>query len=123
VVPVGNHRLRAVGTAEFAGHDLSIDPKRLALLKRLVGKLYPRLACAVDGPDTQAWAGLRPMCADGLPLLGPTRVPGLWLCTGHGHLGWTLAAGSGELVAAAILGSPLAMSLDDYSLERFDRSH
>jgi D-amino-acid dehydrogenase len=123
VVPVGNDWLRAVGTAEFAGDDRTIDPKRLDLLKRLVHKLYPRLACAVDAPDAQAWAGLRPMCADGVPLLGSTRVPGLWLCTGHGHLGWTLAAGSGELVAAAVLGQPVALSLDEYRLDRFDRPH
>jgi D-amino-acid dehydrogenase len=121
VVPVGDNRLRAVGTAEFAGHDLSIDPKRLALLKQLVHRLYPRLAPGVDGPAAQAWAGLRPMCADGLPLLGPTPVSGLWLCTGHGHLGWTLAAGSGDLVAAAVLGRAPALPLDDYRLDRFGR--
>jgi D-amino-acid dehydrogenase len=122
VVPVGNNRLRAVGTAEFAGYDMSIDPKRLDLLKRLVAKLYPRLTSGLNGPDAQTWAGLRPMCSDGLPLLGPTRVPGLWLCTGHGHLGWTLAAGSGDLVAAAVLGSPSTLPLDDYRLARFDLS-
>jgi D-amino-acid dehydrogenase len=121
VVPLGPDRLRAVGTAEFAGDNLGIDPARLGLLKQLVRKLYPRLAPAAEGPDAQAWAGLRPICADGLPLLGSTRVPGLWLCTGHGHLGWTLAAGSGELVAAAMLGRPLCLPLHDYRPDRFGR--
>lgn len=60
MAPLRNNRLRAVGTAEFAGDDLSIDPKRLALLQQLVRKLYPRLAPGMDGPDRtrQDQAGL-----------------------------------------------------------------
>jgi D-amino-acid dehydrogenase len=122
VVPVGRDRLRAVGTAEFDGHDLRVNPRRLALLEDLVHTLYPRLASGLQAPDTKAWAGLRPVCADGVPLLGPTPVPGLWLCTGHGHLGWTLAAGSGELVAAAVLGAAPRLALDGYLLGRFAKA-
>lgn len=92
-------RLRVAGTAEFCGDDLHIQPQRTANLARLAAQVYPALLQAAGTPAPRAWAGLRPMCADGRPLIGPTRVPGLYLNTGHGHLGWTVGAGSGELSA------------------------
>ena len=119
VVPVGKDRLRVVGTAEFAGHDLSLNPQRLDNLRRLLGRLYPRIDAALSADALQPWAGLRPLSSDGVPLIGRSTVPGLWLCTGHGQLGWTLAAGSGHCLAAALLGSTSAIDAADYSPARF----
>jgi D-amino-acid dehydrogenase len=86
--------LRVAGTAEFAGFDASIRPERVENLRRLVEAVYPQATSVVRSTDVQAWAGLRPMSADGVPILGRTRVENLFVNTGHGHLGWTMAAGS-----------------------------
>lgn len=59
------------------------------------------------------------MCADGKPLIGRTRVPGLFLNTGHGQLGWTTAAGSGELLAAAVTGAAPAVDPAPFAPARF----
>jgi D-amino-acid dehydrogenase len=59
------------------------------------------------------------MSADGVPILGATRIPGLFVNTGQGHLGWTMAAGSGKAVADSIVGAPPELKIDDYSLARF----
>lgn len=64
------------------------------------------LAPAIMGalkPATEIWSGLRPMSKAGRPYIGPTSVKGLWVNTGHGHMGWTLSAGSGDLIAAMII--------------------
>ena len=104
VVPLGN-RLRVVGTAEFAGRNTRIDPARIENLKRLLARLYPNLETRLDRVQGDAWAGLRPMSADGRPIIGASPVNGLWLNCGHGHLGWTKAAGSAKLLADLILGA------------------
>ncbi len=57
------------------------------------------------------WAGLRPLTPSNVPYLGATRIPALYLNTGHGTLGWTMAAGSGELIASLISGRPAAVAL------------
>jgi len=72
VVPIGTDRLRVVGAAEFSGFDRSIDSDRIATLVNVLEKNFPRLAKHVDRRDLSPWAGLRPMCADGVPLLGAT---------------------------------------------------
>jgi D-amino-acid dehydrogenase len=96
------------GTVEIAGWDLTIDPVRSAALVRRTAELFPA-ACDYDAPVH--WAGLRPLTPANVPYLGPTRLAGLFLNAGHGSLGWTLAAGCGELVAQAVSGEPLAMAL------------
>lgn len=103
VVPLGN-RLRVVGTAEFAGHDDRISPERVGNLETLLAGIYPRLAPELFRRGGEAWAGFRPMSADGMPFVGPTHVPGLWVNMGHGHLGWTLATGSARLLADLVTG-------------------
>lgn len=109
VTPLGTgttRRLRVAGTAEFCGNDLRIVPERVANLAHLARQLYPQVVDAAAPP--RSWTGLRPMCADGRPLVGPTRLSGLWLNTGHGHLGWTVGAASGQLLAAQMVGDPSA---------------
>ena len=121
VVPVGNDQVRAVGTAEFAGFDLSIDPARIENLKALLAELYPDFAAEITTDQFEPWTGLRPMCPDGVPLLGRTSLENLYLNTGHGHLGWTLAAGSAKLVADLIAGAKPDIPVEDFAPGRFWR--
>jgi D-amino-acid dehydrogenase len=116
VVPLADGRMRVAGTAEFAGYDTTLQPARIANLVGLLRRLYPDV---MRDADVVPWTGLRPMCADGVPLIGATRVPNLFLNTGHGHLGWTLAAGSGRLAADAVLGRAAEIDASRYALARF----
>ncbi len=59
---------------------------------------------AAAGEPIETWSGQRPMTQSGRPYIGPTSIKGLWINTGHGHMGWTLCAGSGELMADMIFG-------------------
>jgi D-amino-acid dehydrogenase len=118
VVPVGDDRVRVAGTAELAGYDLSIHPQRIENLKVLLRRMFPAFAAQLQENDFTPWAGRRPMSADGVPILGATRISNLYLNTGHGHLGWTLAAGSGRLVADAIARRAPALNNRDYELGR-----
>jgi D-amino-acid dehydrogenase len=119
VVPLGSDRIRVAGTAELAGYDLAINPRRIENLQRLLARLFPRFAERLTPADVTPWAGLRPMCADGVPLLGATALRNLWLNTGAGHLGWTLAAGSARCVADQIAGRAMQLDPQDYALNRF----
>ena len=100
IVRIGD-RVRVAGTAEFTGHDGSLNPKRVANLRELFFETFP------DYPDRsagEAWTGLRPMTPDGIPYLGPTPIRGLFLNTGHGHLGWTMSCGSAKAVTDLVMG-------------------
>ena len=119
VVPVGEDRVRVAGTAELTGFDLAIQPQRIENLKSLLRRMFPEFERRLGAEDFMPWAGLRPMCADGVPVLGATPIENFFLNTGHGHLGWTLAAGSGRLVADTIVGRPAAIGAADYALSRF----
>jgi D-amino-acid dehydrogenase len=90
-------RLRVAGTAEFAGYDTTIRPERIAPILKRTRAIFPRLEFA-DAAAEQ-WTGLRPTTPNNVPIIGPTRLPNLFLNTGHGTLGWTMAAGSGRLLA------------------------
>lgn len=102
VVPLGG-RLRVAGTAEFSGFDTTIREDRILNLTRLLNRVYPDVQ--LDDVELNAWAGLRPMPADGRPLLGQAGPTNLYLNTGHGALGWTLANASGKVVAEQITGA------------------
>lgn len=102
-------RLRVAGTAEFAGYDKRLTPSRIAALCRALETVLPEIARRVTKENVDSWAGLRPMSNDGRPFIGPTPVEGLFLNTGHGALGWTMAAGSGQLLADLALGRPTAI--------------
>ena len=97
-------RLRIAGTAEFTGYDTTPTPSRIALLRRALSTVLPDIAAIISANEISEWAGLRPLSNDGRPLIGPTSIDGLFLNTGHGALGWTLAVGSGELVADQVRG-------------------
>ncbi|HEX5477217.1 MAG TPA: D-amino acid dehydrogenase [Burkholderiales bacterium] len=89
-------RLRAAGTAELTGYDKAVNEVRCEAIARRVRYLFPELSglTIVD-----RWAGLRPATPTNVPVIGRTRLPNLYLNTGHGTLGWTLACGSGSVLA------------------------
>lgn len=102
-------RLRCAGTAAFEGWSDRLDARRAALAARHAGALFPR-AGALD--TAEPWCGLRPSTPHGLPYLGPAPgLDNLFLNTGHGTLGWTLAAGSARLTADLIGGRPPALDV------------
>lgn len=117
--PLGDEVLRVAGTAEFTGFDKSIPAARTGNLVRLVEAVFPELAEIMDQGSLNPWTGLRPMSSDGVPILGKTPIPGLFLNTGQGHLGWTMAAASGRVVADIILGRVPEVDADRYSPNRF----
>ncbi len=118
MAPLGE-RMRIAGTAEFAGYDTRPNLARSRSVLALAQNLFPQLTDAVAPDEIGYWTGLRPMSCDGPPLLGPTPVKGLFLNTGHGPLGWTLACGSARIVADCIADKATAISLDGLTLGRF----
>ena len=93
------NRIRVAGTAEFAGYDDAIHPKRIDYLYRMLENIYPSLYSQLEEGEGKIWHGFRPMSADGLPFIGTTKIEGLFVNCGQGHLGWTLAMGSAALLA------------------------
>jgi D-amino-acid dehydrogenase len=92
-------RLRIAGTVEFAGFDRTIRSARVEIVRRQGLANLPALARRLDPREAEPWACLRPVSVDGAPILGPSPIPGLYLNTAPGHLGWTLAAAAGSIVA------------------------
>ena len=97
---LGN-RLRAAGTAELAGYDTAVSPVRCAAIARRVVNLFPALRSITS---YESWAGLRPATPGNVPIVGGTRLSNLFLNTGHGTLGWTMACGSGRAIADIVSG-------------------
>ncbi len=94
-------RLRVAGTAEFAGYDTSLNDARCAALLARAFTLFPR---AGRRAEAEFWAGLRPATPNNVPLIGMSRFRNLFVNTGHGTLGWTMACGSGRLMADLVSG-------------------
>ena len=94
-------RLRCAGTAELTGYDTSVNEKRCAAILQRIEQLFPALTGA---GEVTRWAGLRPATPNNVPVIGRTRFANLFLNTGHGTLGWTLAAGSGRALADLVSG-------------------
>ncbi|NOG73292.1 D-amino acid dehydrogenase [Roseicella sp. DB1501] len=109
-------RIRVGGTAELAGFSLRLRKPRRETLAYSVGDLFPR---GGDIAKASFWTGLRPMTPDGTPVVGPTRYRNLHLNTGHGTLGWTMACGSGRLLADLMTGRAPEIAADDLALSRY----
>ncbi|MBE3658907.1 D-amino acid dehydrogenase small subunit [Vibrio navarrensis] len=92
-------RIRVAGTAELAGFDPAIPEKRKATIAMVMKDLFPHCG---DFTKAEFWTGFRPMTPDGTPLIGRTPIENLYTNTGHGTLGWTMACGSGHLLAQVI---------------------
>ena len=109
-------RIRVGGMAELAGFDLALRQRRRQTLEKVVQDLFPGSGALDQGTF---WTGLRPMTPDGTPIIGPTSIDKLWLNTGHGTLGWTMACGSGQILADLIQGRQTAIRTEDLSLKRY----
>ena len=109
-------RLRAAGTAELTGYDLRLRPARLATLRHVLRDLFPT---AADSNAGEAWTGLRPMTPDNPPIIGATPFENLFLNTGHGTLGWTMACGSGKVLADIVSGRTPDVDMEGLTLARF----
>jgi D-amino-acid dehydrogenase len=121
MTPLGG-TLRLAGTAEFSGWDETLHPGRVQALWRLLRALSPSLSRSVDRRAAQPWCGLRPVSADGKPYIGATPIAGLYVNTGHGHLGWTQAAGSACLLAQLITGAPAAIDAAPFAVASVARN-
>jgi D-amino-acid dehydrogenase len=111
-------RIRVGGTAEIAGWDMTLRPHRRGPLDRSLRDLFPR---AGDLSKASFWCGLRPMTPDGTPVIGKAKFKNFYLSTGHGTLGWTMAAGSGRVLSDLISGTKPEIDTSDLDLSRYGR--
>tara|TARA_R110002020_G_scaffold177219_4_gene369994 strand:- start:1922 stop:3163 length:1242 start_codon:yes stop_codon:yes gene_type:complete len=109
-------RIRVAGTAEIAGYSNRLGPHATDTVKHVISDLFPQ---GGDISKAEGWTGLRPMTPDGTPVLGPSRYDNLYLNTGHGTLGWTMACGSGRAVADLVLGKTPEIDFEGLTAERY----
>ena len=109
-------RIRIGGMAELAGFNHALNPKRRETLEMVLSDLFPQCG---DIPAASFWTGLRPMTPDGTPIIGATRHANLWLNTGHGTLGWTMACGSAQILADLIAKQQPAIRTNDLGINRY----
>ncbi|KJC58755.1 amino acid dehydrogenase [Bradyrhizobium sp. LTSPM299] len=110
-------RIRVGGTAEISGYSTKLYDARRATLDHSLTDLFPR---GGDLAKATFWSGLRPMTPDGPPVIGATRYANLHLNTGHGTLGWTMACGSGRVLADLLSGKTPDIDTKDLSISRYD---
>jgi D-amino-acid dehydrogenase len=110
-----DRRIRVGGMAELAGFDASLDPRRRATLEMVVQDLFP----GGDVGRASFWTGFRPMTPDSTPIIGATRLRNLYLNTGHGTLGWTMACGSGRVVADLVTGARPEIDIAGLGIGRY----
>jgi D-amino-acid dehydrogenase len=114
---LGN-RLRVAGTAEVSGYDATIEMRRARSVLKATTALFPQMKNVED--RVEYWSGLRPMSSDGSPILGQAgRFQNLYLNTGHGSLGWTLAAGSASVLADLIQARESEIDVTPFNIKRF----
>ncbi|SEN61787.1 D-amino acid dehydrogenase small subunit [Pseudorhodobacter antarcticus] len=109
-------RIRVAGQAEIAGYSNRLGPHATDTVRHVIGDLFPK---GGDLSKAEGWTGLRPMTPDGTPVLGASRYSNLFLNTGHGTLGWTMACGSGRAVADVVLGKTPEISFEGLTAERY----
>jgi D-amino-acid dehydrogenase len=109
-------RVRAAGTAELGATSTEAPPDRCRTLARVLRELYPDAAAP---GEPKYWAGLRPMTPDGPPILGATPVADLLLNVGHGSQGWSMACGSGRVLADLVAGRKPEIDLEGLALGRY----
>ncbi|WP_336433133.1 D-amino acid dehydrogenase [Brevundimonas naejangsanensis] len=109
-------RIRVGGMAEIAGFSDALPERRRNTLEHSVGSLFPG---AGDLKAASYWSGLRPMTPDGTPVIGKTKLDNLFLNTGHGTLGWTMACGSARVIADLISGQTPDIETADLGIARY----
>ena len=112
-------RIRVGGTAELAGYSLALRESRRSTLNHVLTDLFPGSGDVGKG---EFWTGLRPMTPDGTPVVGGSAYPNLYLATGHGTLGWTMATGTGRVMADLMSGRTTDISLDGLTVDRYRQS-
>ncbi|GAA4164872.1 D-amino acid dehydrogenase [Shinella granuli] len=108
-------RIRVGGMAEISGYTNDLGEPRRLTLQHSVTDLFP----GGDVSKASFWSGLRPMTPDGTPVIGPTRVAGLFLNTGHGTLGWTMSSGSARVIADLVSGRKPEIDATDLAVARY----
>jgi D-amino-acid dehydrogenase len=108
-------RIRVGGMAEISGYTNDLGEPRRLTLEHSVTDLFP----GGDVSRASFWSGLRPMTPDGTPVIGPTRIAGLFLNTGHGTLGWTMSAGSARLISDLVSGKKPEIDATDLAVARY----
>ncbi|KRG72124.1 D-amino acid dehydrogenase [Pseudoxanthomonas dokdonensis] len=111
-----DNRIRVGGMAEVSGFDTSLQPRRRATLEKVVNNLYPQ---GGDLAQASFWTGLRPATPDGTPVVGGTSLPNLFINTGHGTLGWTMACGSGRYLADLMAQRQPQISSEGLDISRY----
>jgi len=109
-------RIRVGGMAQLSGYDLALDARRRRTLEFVLTDLFPD---AGDLARATFWTGLRPMTPDGTPVMGATALENLTLATGHGTLGWTMAAGTGRAIADLLGGGKPEIDFDGLTAARY----
>jgi len=117
ITPIGNV-LRVAGTAELTGFDDKLSQDRIDNLYNFLSEIYNDLSLSIDKASVKEWSGFRPMTTDGVPIIGKTPIDNLYLNTGHGPLGWTMAAGSAKILTDIVQGEKPALNPDIYNLSR-----
>lgn len=112
-----NSKLRIAGTAELVGWDDTVTASRVNALLKHAHQLFPG---GGDYSQAKFWAGLRPKTPDSVPLIGRTRWSNLFLNTGHGTLGWTMAIGSAYIITDLVVDRPTSIRLSGLEQERFE---
>ncbi len=115
LVPLGD-RLRVSGSAEITGYDTEPSETRCQAIIDNVIRTFPKFADCYDPETAQFWAGLRPVTPSGTPCLGRSKYDNLFVNAGHGHLGWTMACGSAQVLADVIAKRPLQGDLGNLNL-------
>ncbi|MBD9651337.1 D-amino acid dehydrogenase [Ensifer sp. ENS09] len=108
-------RIRVGGMAEISGYTNDLGEPRRLTLQHSVTDLFP----GGDVSKASFWSGLRPMTPDGTPVIGPTKVAGLYLNTGHGTLGWTMSSGSARVIADLVSGRKPEIDATDLAIARY----
>lgn len=109
--------LRVAGTAEIAGFNTDLHKERIQLMHNQTAAMFPMYQTLfADNHAVQEWACLRSSTPSGLPIIGKTPYSNLFLNTGHGSLGWTMAMGSAKILHDIILNNPTEIPADSYSL-------
>jgi D-amino-acid dehydrogenase len=108
-------RIRVGGMAEISGYSNDLGEPRRLTLQHSVTDLFP----GGDLSQASFWSGLRPMTPDGTPVIGPTKVAGLFLNTGHGTLGWTMSSGSARIIADLVSLRKPDIDATDLAVDRY----
>ena len=110
-----DQRIRVGGMAELSGFNRELNTDRRGTLEMVTRELFP----GGNLSEASFWTGLRPMTPDSTPIIGATRFSNLFLNTGHGTLGWTMACGSGKLISDLVMNHQTDISTEGLSIQRY----